>query len=307
MSTKSTMFLNDVTVIDLAILDADGIIGGYSVRPRFWVTGNIDPNEGVVVDFSTIKKQIKGLIDHKEFGYDHKLVIGKNAHHYVNAAGAEDWIGIKSNSVEASVPRNAVKLCDNAEDPYDLDAFSLELAAFLEQKFAEEYGMELEFRVTLDVEFEYINNSDIAGSLCYSHGLKSSTSWGCQNIAHGHFSFIQFLPGQNHGPDDIIDYEGALALMREIEEEYGAAVFIFSENVQLVTESAITVGYETERGKFSAKYQKSSNKLIVIDTETTIEFLVAEIGNKYREQILATGYGAVAVSEGLTKGAVLFL
>ena len=71
--TNPTMFFSQPTVIDHAYIDQEGRVVGGSFNPDFLVTGEIDPKEKVVIDFGTGKKQIKALIDHKEFGYDHKL------------------------------------------------------------------------------------------------------------------------------------------------------------------------------------------------------------------------------------------
>lgn len=73
MSNAATMFLSNLTILDHAILDERGNVVGGSFNPSFFVAGEIDPIEQVVVDFSTVKKEIKNIIDDRETGFDHKL------------------------------------------------------------------------------------------------------------------------------------------------------------------------------------------------------------------------------------------
>ena len=74
MSTNiAELFLSDLTVVDHAYIDDSGNVVGGSFNPTFYVAGNVDPVEQVVVDFSTIKKDIKNIIDSRLIGFDHKL------------------------------------------------------------------------------------------------------------------------------------------------------------------------------------------------------------------------------------------
>lgn len=77
MKQISSMFLRNVTCIDHAFVDNRGFIEGGSFHQEIIVTGEVDEHEQVVVDFSSVKKQIKAIIDAKETGFDHKLWIIK--------------------------------------------------------------------------------------------------------------------------------------------------------------------------------------------------------------------------------------
>lgn len=76
---QSTLFIGNLTTIDYAYIHPTRYtIKGGSLNLSVEVTGDIEPVENVVVDFGTIKKKIKSLIDDKEEGFDHKLWVPEN-------------------------------------------------------------------------------------------------------------------------------------------------------------------------------------------------------------------------------------
>lgn len=52
MTKKSSIFLRNISVVDCAIVYPDGTIHGHSFHPNFIVTGDVDEQEQVVIDFS---------------------------------------------------------------------------------------------------------------------------------------------------------------------------------------------------------------------------------------------------------------
>jgi len=115
---KSSIFLNAVTVIDHAYINHDGLIIGGSFLASFLVTGETDPLEKVVVDFSTLKKDIKNLIDRHTYynnsnGYDHKLwLLNGYSNYKAKLEDKDDYVKITTSSVELVMPRDAVKVFD---------------------------------------------------------------------------------------------------------------------------------------------------------------------------------------------------
>ena len=300
----STMFLNDVTAIDLAYLTEDGRVLGRSVRPQIHVTGVIDPEEKVVIDFSTVKKFLKAEIDNKEYGYDHKLCVPTSALKYVSKDTEAGTVRISTPYCELSLPDNAVRVFDTARYIEFMDA---ELQHFLGLRLAGAYGEA--FRnvdVTLNSDMQVVHHDvcSSTGLFSYVHGLKSSTSWGCQNIAHGHSSFFQFV-GKGPRARTICEKQEYLVIA-QIEYDLRDAVFVYRENVTGIG-SDVTLSYTTDRGTFEAAFNMDANNVFVLDTETTIEFLVKFFADRYKEQILDMGYRYVVVSEGLSKGATVDL
>lgn len=302
---RSTMFLNDVTAIDLAYLTEDGRVLGRSVRPQITVTGVIDPEEKVVVDFSTVKKFLKAKIDDKETGYDHKLCIPLNAaHHCVLAPGTVHYI-IQTPSCDLTVPANAVRCFTEAAA---IERMDVELEAYLHECLREEYGDAFHsVQVTLNADMQVVHHPERSrtGLFNYVHGLKSSTSWGCQNIAHGHSSFFQFL---GTGPNRILDAEQEEAIISQIETELQDAVFVFAENLSSPAGAdSVQLSYTTSRGQFDAFFSLEENNVFVLDTETTIEFLASFFAERYGQTVRDLGYRYIVVSEGLNKGAQIDL
>lgn len=304
-SNLSTMFLNDVTTIDLAYVCSDGSIRGLSVRPQIKVTGLIDPEEKVVVDFSTVKKFMKAKIDDKELGYDHKLCVPLDALSYVKTQNV-DGVYIQTPMSVLRLPRNAVRVFSVGRSIHHMHK---ELQQYLDACLREEYGTAFHsVEVSLDQEIQAINDlvQSGIGRFNYVHGLKSSTSWGCQNIAHGHSSFFQFFGSSNEerrNDTEQSEYE----LILRIEEELRDAVFVFDENIVRNDPDVAIVQYSTGRGDFYAEFSIPDHNVHILKTETTIEYLVSYFTQMYGRDVRNLGYRYIAVSEGLCKGAVIDL
>lgn len=135
----------------------------------------------------------------------------------------------------------------------------------------------------------------------YTHGLKDSTSWGCQNLGHGHLSFIQIETAEPQIQTNNITFK--------IGEALNNTTFINRENVVMDNDEFVTIEYRSGRGRFAATYQKSDNlnKLVILDTETTIEFLVDYIKETFADELKSISATGIYVSEGLSKGAYIDL
>lgn len=283
MTTQSSMFLADTTNIDHAYIDDTGMIRGGSYRPKFIVTGKVDPVENVVVDFSTVKKSIKAIIDDKEEGYDHKLWW------YVGWSKGELKIEdgrvlIDTPFVTIDVPRNAVTII-SPEEGFD---------EYLIRKARQIYpDVDLNIETIQTTTFDTM--PQITSSLHhfrYVHGLKDSTSWGCQNIGHGHLSYLAATTA-----DDVDTLIRSDELLAEIAAELNDTVFIWADN--LVDD---TISYVCARGPMTMTL-KEGVKRAILYTETTVEHLVDYVADRYRERLLEVGVTQLFVSEGLSKGA----
>ena len=291
-NTKSTLFLSDLTVVDHAYIDDRGNVVGGSFNPSFFVTGEIDPVEQVVVDFSAIKKQIKSIIDHQEFGFDHKLWY-ISGYSVGNISQLGDRVEIDTPTTHLAMPVNALKIFPGT-------AYSTHQAGQQMGKLVEKELRNLHPGVNITVDCVNNTNCHTPTSIedvalfRYAHGLKDSTSWGCKNIAHGHLSYIQLLP---HCPD-------AVQLARTIAADLDDTIFINSDNIVIQAFDSISIAYDTpERGKFAASYRADQYNIIVLNTETTVEHLVDYVAKTYEPQLRGCGVTTVLVSEGLSKGA----
>lgn len=313
---QSTLFIGNLTTIDYAYIHPTRYtIKGGSLNLSVEVTGNIEPVENVVVDFGTIKKKIKSLIDDKEEGFDHKIWVPENH------GGVEDFeIWVKSGTSNKkriamfpfgdgrmvvstpkftlACPENAIRVCK-----YDNNMTDASIKEYLEEKLAIEYpdsNIRVSVYLTDRPELPYSNQPGYETPFTYVHGLKNSTSWGCQNIAHGHKSWLLFVDGYGqvvHLPDEF---------RLKIEDYLDSHMFIWRDNIITDDDVGLKVGYETPRGAFYLIIDRASFKIHMLDTETTVEHLAEWFVTFFEEDVKKmweSGATAVYFSEGLVKGA----
>jgi 6-pyruvoyl-tetrahydropterin synthase len=291
MSNNSCIFLSNISVVDHAYIDHRGNVVGGSFNPSFLVSGEVDPVEQVVVDFSAVKKQIKNIIDDKEIGFDHKLWFIQG---YSNGtlSQTENYYTINTPTTELRMPINAVTVVPDGI--YSIDAIGRHMGALVERELSKlhpKINIRVECLNSVDAHFP--TNARSAALFRYAHGLKESTSWGCKNIAHGHLSYVQLLP--------VTD--ATVALVETITQQLDDTIFVFRDNIIQESDEWMMIGYTTERGGFEAQYKKDAYKLVVLETETTVEHLVDYVVGAFAEDFETTGVSHLLVSEGLSKGA----
>ena len=285
---KSSIFLNDISVIDHAYIDEEGQVIGGSFHCSFIVTGETDPTEKVVVDFSTIKKDIKNIID-GENGFDHKLWIFPKFSNYniPITLNKTDPYSIMTPSCHLILPVDSVAIISHVKTYSDLKAIGHAIAFMVEDNLSDKYK-DIDLKITCILKENFVrpaNTSDFnVIPFRYVHGLKNSTSYGCQNLCHGHYSYIVTVGYSLQFKEDFKDN----------------VIFINRENIINETNDYIEISYTTEqRGYFYGLFYKNRNVLIILDTETTIEFLAEYVKDKY--SIKEPFY----ISEGLSKGAYI--
>ena len=285
---KSSIFLNDISVIDHAYINEEGQVIGGSFHCSFIVTGETDPTEKVVVDFSTIKKDIKNIID-GENGFDHKLWVFMNSSNCKitpNNSG-NGYIEYVTPACMLRLPYNAIATIPYADNYRDLEKIQIVIGDSVECYLGSKYK-DIDLKITCILKENFVlpaNTSDFnVIPFRYVHGLKDSTSYGCQNLCHGHYSYITTVGYSLQFKEDFKDN----------------VIFINRENIINETNDYIEISYTTEqRGYFYGLFYKNRNVLIILDTETTIEFLAEYVKDKY--SIKEPFY----ISEGLSKGAYI--
>jgi 6-pyruvoyl-tetrahydropterin synthase len=307
------MFLHNVTLIDAAYLHESGFPCGLSINPVFFVEGELSAEEQVVGDFSAVKKEIKDLIDDKESGFDHKLWVDTDVFtlevgNDQGIATGKQEVRLQTDYFTLSVPANALRrtpgLLDCAPRQYGWVALSNNisrlLADYLNIRFSEAGRS---YRVSVHVPMPTaIDLSGIGAHygismrqfdtllFSYTHGLPKSSSWGCQNILHGHTSFVTLAGGG----------KGQHALLQEI-HDYLYDAYVVDSHTQAHKRPGI-IRYTTDRGAFKLEL---SDKLrtVVLDKAPTIENIVDHVAQKYARQLHEAGTTLLAISEGLWKGA----
>lgn len=290
---ESTIFLNQITVIDHAFVGPDGLIYGGSWLPDFFVTGEVSADESVVVDFSTIKKDIKSLIDDEEIGFDHKLLFFEGISKGMCVVNGTE-IKISSEHISYTGPFDSVKI---VKERTPTEA----LQNFVQEGLRHKYGPSIKVRVKLNLDRVHGLEHGAQHFFRYVHGLKSSTSWGCGNIVHGHLSFLEAIGGEPLSTK---------MLLNQIASTLDKVMFIYKENIIDQSDSHITIGYDSTvcgRGPFRLTFNPNFMKFAILDTETTIEHLVEFVETHWGNTLRMHGIKALLVSEGLSKGAVLDL
>lgn len=327
-SKPASIFLTNVTVIDGAFVTERGMVEGASFNPKFVVTGPVTEDEQVVIDFGRIKKKLKEWIDDKAEGFDHKL-----------------WFceGLSLGTVRPTLPSKSLGLSPSVagvvlttpmleavgDDAYirvipdvpgtwaKLDqrrnlvsALRQEIHLFINEKLAKEFpGVHAQVILSTDASdmgFTLVDSSRLW--FRYSHGLRNSTSFGCQQPLHGHLSYLQLLKKNDN--DFVPCPSSELFFVRKSLDD---AVFVDRANVANHEDRETRISYASmSRGRFTVRYKTKSpsgpaHKVFVLDTETTVEHLAEWIKVTYWESLRRSGATHLAVSEGLTKGAIVEL
>jgi len=325
---QATMFYTDLTQIDFAYVSDAGSIVGMSVSLQIKVKGNVDPVESVVIDFSTFKKDIKSVVDGTK-GLDHKLLLSETlCPSLLLAVEGEDEdnliVTFGTKALEGFMPKGATII--HNVDTTDMDTSTQLnetrlLRAVVESHLTEiisEYFADNNIDATAEVSAVIHgldtkqNGLPVCGGeqlyaefFSYSHGLKDSTSYGCQNIAHGHRSYIAFeCVGDNYYMS-----RKAHALRARIARDIDGAMLINQENILFNDETSpeFTIGYTTGRGAFELVIKREEQKHIIMPHETTCEFIAMWVNEHYGARLKAFGIKTVFISEGVNKGSFIEL
>ena len=303
---NSTLFFNNFTCIDHAIINNSGWIVGGSYHPIVELTGKVTQDESVVVDFSAGKKQLKELIDAKDaLGFDHKLIVVENYSDATVNHLQGNIINITTPMLNITLPASDVRFVHNKDNLTATKAIEAEMQAYLTEKLDNKFDV----KVKLTHEAFVVTNNSIF--FRYVHGLKDSTSYGCKNIAHGHLSFFEIT---EFGPEYSEDCEDCQLGMRNIVAyftelmERDSVMFINSANITYRDENQIIFGYKTPRGVMQMTvYTDARNKIVVLDTETTVEYLAEYLKCELATYLALAKVKQFRISEGLQKGAVINL
>lgn len=278
---KSTIFFRYFTNLDCAYIDDNGLVCGHSQLLSCYMSGEPTVEESVVLDFSKGKKQLKAIIDDVDTGLDHKLLIFEDSSNY-NIEEIDGRYKIITPALEMELPKDAVRIIPNFG--YITTLVNEEM-----KKLYPEFNLECRVDSTTK---GYTNG--FAKYFSYSHGLKNSTSYGCKNLGHGHLSFVEVIAPINETFIDCPD------IAEDIADYLDKAVFINNENIISQDKNSLTIQYETcERGFMKATYKKP-HKIIILKTETTIEYIIEHVKQKFSRKLKGK---ILRISEGLQKGA----
>ena len=275
------MFVNNLTVIDFSYLDKVRGIVGESWIVDLILTGRRD-EQGMVMDFGLVKKNIKKFIDDK---VDHTLLVPtKLKNLYISA----DKTTVKFSTIKGDIfyqaPIQATSFIDSGEITKN------SVSKLLQQSLQETIPDNI-INIKISLREEKISGAFYH----YSHGLKKHDG-NCQRIAHGHRSKI--IVRKNHIRDEILEnniadsfqdiYIGSKEDVKNIFIKDGVEYYEFF--------------YKSPQGHFSLTLLKSCCYLI--DCDSTVENIAENLWQKlsveFPDDIIE-----IQTFEGVDKGAII--
>lgn len=281
---QSSLLLNQFTQVDFSYIDNEGNIKGMSINVSAVVAGEITGDEHVVVDFSKAKKQIKSTLDEL---VDHRLWIinGWSKVKTITDVIEDKRVIITTDELVVELPTDAIVQINVAEGTEStLNNIVIQSALSTLVSTVTKWNVQ----IMIDNQFHVIamqEGSNTAG-FTYVHGLKDSSSFGCQNIAHGHLSLIT-----GRLPQEVLQEVASL-----LNDKVLANVANKGEKYD--------IEYTTEQRGYFGLSLTNKDLILWMDTETTCEYIAKFIGDKIKTGYPEIENGMFYISEGLTKGVI---
>ena len=273
----ATLFVNRLTNIDFAYLDAERGLVGETWLMDVELSGDLD-DQGMVFDFGHVKRRIKDLVDAR---YDHALLVP------LAAAGLHYDESESRVNLQLALPDGTLKLESPAEAVTGIHAPSITpeaLAGVLEVEIGQAMPPNVE-AVRVRLQPEAIDGAYYH----YCHGLKLHDG-NCQRIAHGHRSQVHIERGGIR--DAALEADWA---------ERWADIFIGTADDEVAAADGHRgFAYEAPQGRFALELP--TNRVEVIAPETTVENLAVHMAETLAQ--LCGESIRVRAFEGAGKGAI---
>lgn len=266
-------------MVDFSYLHVTRGLLGESWRLDISLTGDLD-QQGMVLDFSDVKRQVKQLVDLK---FDHKLIVPVRSsavtlsQHQEHCSVLFEYGDLAR--IEHSSPASALCLL-----PAKCVSTQTVAAAITDSLLKEMPSNVSQLEIRLSPEH-------IEGPFYhYSHGLKHHAG-NCQRIAHGHRSKLEIL---RNGVRDFQLESGWAAKWRDI--YIGNREDLISEK-----DEQHLYCYRASQGEFELKLPAACCYLI--DSDSTVENLAQHIANSLKQRHPENSF-EVSAYEGIGKGAI---
>jgi len=277
------LFVDNLTVIDFAYLDASRGLVGESWIVDVVLGGELD-DQGMVFDFSNVKRTIKRVIDER---VDHRLVIPRA---YSGLEWSEDapdsfvWHLTDGTHILHRSPDEAVVWLSSDR------VVPSAVASLLEH----ELRAVLPANVT-DVDISLREDVIEGAYYHYVHGLKKHLG-NCQRIAHGHRSPIR-IDRNGHRDRDLENHWAKLWQDIYVGTEEDVTQRWVAEDGT----AYVTFEYEANQGEFALTMPES--RVYMLDSDTTVELIAAHIAERLKAEFPEDAI-RVKAYEGVGKGAI---
>lgn len=277
------LFVDNLTVIDFAYLDGSRGLVGESWIVDVVLGGELD-DQGMVFDFSNVKRTIKRVIDER---VDHRLVIPRG---YQGLQWNEEepdsfvWNLTDGTRLSHRSPDEAVVWLSSDR------VVPSAVARLLE----DELRAVLPANVT-DVDITLREDVIEGAYYHYVHGLKKHLG-NCQRIAHGHRSPIR-IDRNGHRDRDLENHWAKLWQDIYVGSEEDVTQRWVAEDGT----AYVTFEYEANQGEFALTLPES--RVYMLDTDTTVELIAAHIAERLNSEFPEDTI-RVKAYEGVGKGAI---
>jgi len=279
------LFVDNLTVIDFAYFCPKRGIVGESLILDLTLFGELN-DEGMLFDFSHVKKQIKTAVDAL---VDHKFVVPAN-HANIDIQNSADQLILNcrldnGEFIRHLSPHQAVHLLPATE----VSTKSLHLAV---TECIQNIVPDNVNKIDLTLRAETIEDAYYH----YAHGLKKHFG-DCQRIAHGHRSRIEV---ETNGKRNRLLEQFVAQNWRDI---YLATEADLQEEVKSDGVDYFRFGYHANQGEFSLTIAK--HRCEILPTDTTVELIAEHLAQKLKLQVKDQTI-RVKAYEGVDKGAIAF-
>lgn len=278
LSQMSTLFVEHLTVIDCAYLDAARGLVGQSWIVDVELEGDLD-RQSMVLDFGEVKRRLKRAIDS---GLDHTLIVPVQSPE-LSLAHAGDISELQFRSALGAYEHRSPTLAITPVDAAAIDEAAVtahlrtSLAPILPPNVA---------RLDLRLRTEVIDGA----SYQYVHGLKKHAGQ-CQRIAHGHRSRIEMR----------VDGTRDAALEQDIASAWADIYLGTREDLVARANGELRFAYSAPEGRFELALPEAHAELL--DADTTVERIAEHLAWVGAARLPGKTV-EVRAYEGVMKGAV---
>lgn len=277
------LFVDNLTVIDFAYLDASRGLVGESWIVDVVLGGELD-DQGMVFDFSNVKRTIKRVIDER---VDHRLVIPR-------AYKGLEWNEDEPDSFTWRLTDGTYILHRSPDEAVVWLSSDRVVPSAVARLLEQELRAVLPANVT-DVDIALREDVIEGAYYHYVHGLKKHMG-NCQRIAHGHRSPIRI--DRNEHRDRDLENQWA----KRWQDIYvGSEEDVTQRWVAEDGTAYVTFEYEANQGEFALTLPE--NRVYMLDSDTTVELIAAHIAGQLKSEFPEDAI-RVKAYEGVGKGAI---